>query len=88
MSQEDLSRRLIAFIREQFLGGDPRQELNETTPLLEWGVLTSMNTVRLVAFLREGFGAAVPPAQLSAQNFKDVRSITSMVLDLVGAPGA
>ncbi len=88
MFREELSSNLIAFIRERFLDGDPNGELDETAPLLEWGVLTSMNTAQLIAFLREEFGAGIPPTHINATNFKDVRSITAMVFDLAGAPSA
>ncbi len=50
------------------------------TPLLEWGVLSSMSTMRLVSFLSERFGVEVPSDDVVGQNFKDLDSITAMVL--------
>lgn len=50
------------------------------TPLLEWGVLSSMSTMRLVSFLSERFGVEVPSGEVVGKNFKDLGSITAMVL--------
>jgi clorobiocin biosynthesis protein CloN5 len=74
---------ISAFIRDTFLDGDPRGELEETTPLLEWGVLNSLRMTQLLAFLREGLPeterAKVPALQINAQNFKNVKTIAALV---------
>ncbi|GAA3868192.1 hypothetical protein GCM10022227_27240 [Streptomyces sedi] len=76
---------MTAFIKERFLSGDENKELEDTTPLLEWGVLNSMNTALLLMYLRDELGVVVPPTGIVAENFKDIRSITKMVNDL-GSP--
>ena len=78
----DVTSQIIHFIRRAFLDGDPKGELNETSPLLEWGILNSMNMIQLMSFVRDQLGVSVPPARINARDFKDVRSITTMVLDL------
>lgn len=83
MSTDRVSRRITAFIRERFLDGDEQLELEETSPLLEWGVINSMNTALLMIFIREEFGVEVPPQDLVQRNFQDVRSIAAMVVDLM-----
>lgn len=82
MSHEQLSEHLISFIRDRFLAGDPRGELTATSPLLEWGVLDSLNTAVLLTHIRDDLGIAIPPAKVSARFFKDVRSIAEMIDDL------
>lgn len=83
MSNDEVSARLITFIRETFLAdGDPKNELTETTPLLEWGILTSMNTVTLLSFMQAEFGAAIPATEINARNFQNVRNISAMIHDL------
>ncbi|MCZ7373255.1 hypothetical protein [Micromonospora sp. WMMC250] len=82
MTHDDISAQLMAFIRERFLDGDQKGELQQNTPLLEWGVLNSMNTAVLLTFIREELGASVPAKYVNAEHFKDVRSITAMVVDL------
>jgi acyl carrier protein len=88
MPHDEVSARLLSFIRDRFLDSDPHGELDETTPLLEWGVLNSMNTALLLNFVREEFGVAVPPPRINGRNFKDVRSISAMVRGLAVAPTA
>jgi acyl carrier protein len=82
MSSEETSATILGFIRERLLDGDPASELEETTPLLEWGVLTSMNTAHLLAFLRDEFGVMVPAVRVNGETFRNVRSITAMVTEL------
>jgi clorobiocin biosynthesis protein CloN5 len=77
LSETDVSTRLIAFIRDRFLGGDPQGEFDETTPLLEWGVLTSLNTAVLINFIRNDLEA--PVERMDASSLRDVRSIAAMV---------
>lgn len=83
VSTDEISRRITAFIRERFLDGDEQLELEETSPLLEWGVINSMNTALLMIFIRDEFGVDVPPQDLVQRNFQDVRSIAAMVVDLM-----
>jgi acyl carrier protein len=65
----DVSARITAFIRKRFLDGDPQGELRPDTPLVEWGVLTSMNTAILLIFIREELGTQVPARYVNARNF-------------------
>jgi acyl carrier protein len=80
MSEEQVAATIRDYIRVTFLDGDSGQELEDTSPLLEWGVLNSLNTVRLVGFIRGELGVKVPALAVNGTNFKDVRSIARMVL--------
>lgn len=79
MPDDRLASDLLEFIRIEFLDGDGAGELTEDTPLLAWGVLDSFKTARLVSFIQHELGAEIAPDQLSAGNFRDVRSIAAMV---------
>jgi peptidyl carrier protein len=78
----EVANQIIGFIRRTFLDGDPKDDLNESSPLLEWGILNSMNMIQLMNFVRDQLGVSVPPARINGRDFKDVRSITAMVVDL------
>lgn len=84
MDTAEVSDRLLSYIRETFLGGDPQAELDESTPLLEWGILTSMNTAVLLTFVHTELGVDIPPDRINGEHFKDVRSIAGLVRDLSG----
>lgn len=79
MTDEEVSTRLLAFIRRRFLDGDPGNELDETVPLLEWGLLSSLSTVLLLAFIRDDLGVGIPREEVNSRNFRDIRSIAALV---------
>ncbi|MEU5959450.1 acyl carrier protein [Streptomyces sp. NPDC047525] len=85
---DEVTRTIIAFIRERFLDGDPKGELEEDTPLLAWGVLNSLNTVLLLNHIQDELGVKVPPSRINARDLKSVRTIASTVRGLAARPGA
>jgi clorobiocin biosynthesis protein CloN5 len=70
---------LAEFIKEEFLWGDDSADLTVSAPLLEWGILDSLRTTLLVAFIREKWGVDVPPTDIDAKKFRDIRSIAEVV---------
>lgn len=79
-TREDISSELLTFVRESFLDGDPEGELDLDSPLLELGILNSLNTAILIAHLGEKFGVQVPLMDVTASTFKSVRSLSETVL--------
>jgi acyl carrier protein len=57
-------------------GGAP---VNRDTPLLEAGVLDSINLVRLVQFLEERFGISIPDDDMGAELFESPASVTAYI---------
>jgi len=82
-TREDISSELLTFIRESFLAGDPEGELDADTPLLELGILNSLNTALLIAHLGEKFGVDVPLADVTATTFKSVRTLSEIVHEIL-----
>ena len=83
MSSEELIDRITKFMREEFLAGDPGEELAADTPLLELGILNSLKTAQLLAFIRQDLGVFVPSPELNAENLKNVRAISVLVSSLM-----
>lgn len=83
---DDIQQRITQFIRDRFLDGDPKGELEERTPLLEWGVLNSLNTAVLLTYIRTDLGVTIPPVRINAQDLKNVRAIAAMVRELTPQP--
>ncbi|GAA0532686.1 hypothetical protein GCM10011581_17380 [Saccharopolyspora subtropica] len=79
MEHADVLETIRKYLVDEVLE-DANANLTGDTPLLEWGVLSSMSTMRLVSFLSERFGVAVPTDEVVGQNFKDLDSITRLVL--------
>ena len=87
MNEEDYASALLAFVRREFVHADEGVRLDETTPLLESGILDSLRIAVLLVFIRDELGAFVPLEKIDAANFKDVRTIAA-VLDKASAVGA
>jgi acyl carrier protein len=79
MASDELCAQITRFIRDRFLDGDPAGELDERAPLLEWGVINSLNVAVLLGFIRAELGVVIPPVEISSRNFRDVRSIAALV---------
>jgi acyl carrier protein len=58
--------------------------LTDDTPLLEWGVINSLELVRLAQFVKETFGVEIPTQKLVAKNFRDLNAIAALVMELKG----
>jgi acyl carrier protein len=70
---------LREYVDERILQ-DPAVAIDPDTPLLEWGILNSVSTVQLIGFIRERFGVDVPPEEVAGANFRDLRSITRLLV--------
>jgi acyl carrier protein len=79
MERHDVLEQLRTYIVEQVLDGK-HSDVDETTPLLEWGVINSIEIVRLVTFIRKQFAIDISPAQMTADNFVDLNAITDVVM--------
>jgi peptidyl carrier protein len=86
MFDDEVSSQLLRYIGDNFLAGDVHRELDLDTPLLEWGVLSSLNTATLLNHIRAQYGIAVPPVRINATNFRTVRAITAMIRELSAVP--
>lgn len=86
MSDPEILEILRKWIVEQVLDASVGT-IEPDAPLLEWGVLNSLSTNRLVGFIRDQFGIDVPPESLVGANFKDLNSITALVVRLRAADG-
>jgi len=86
MTSDTIIEEIRAFVATRILDGED-VGLTASTPLLELGVLNSMEVLILVAFLEKRFGVAVPPPAIVADNFKDLSSIASLLVRLGAPPG-
>ena len=78
----EVARKLTEYVRTRLLGPDEAAELTPATPLLESGVLNSVGTARLLAYLRDEFGVRVPPTKVTGAHFRNLDNITDLVLEL------
>lgn len=57
-------------------GGGP---VTRDTPLLDAGVLDSINLVRLVQFIEERFGISIPDGDMGAELFESPATVSAYV---------
>jgi acyl carrier protein len=82
MQRTEVLQPVKDYIAQQALDGRD-VGLDETTPLLEWGVINSLEIVRLLSFIQKQFNIAVPNEKIIADHFTNLTSITDLVLELV-----
>lgn len=68
-----------AYILEEFLPGASTSDVNETTPLISGGILDSLATVKLVAFLEEQYNITIEPHEASVDYLDTVAQIAALV---------
>ena len=78
-SREKVMSVLMDYIQDRLLDGDQSVGLTTETPLLEWGILNSIETARLVSHIRHEFGVRVPPSHMVSKHFGSVESIADLV---------
>jgi acyl carrier protein len=79
MQQTTVIEQLKKYIAQDVLGGKDIG-LDETTPLLEWGIINSLEMVRLLSFIRKQFAIDIPTDKLVADHFTSVKSIAELIL--------
>jgi acyl carrier protein len=82
-----IQSRVKTFLLEQFLPDEDPANLAESTPLISAGILDSIATLQLVAFLEETFGIKVEAHEASVDNLNTLGDIARFVAARQGAAG-
>jgi acyl carrier protein len=75
----DVQTTVRQFILEQFLPGENPAELANDTPLVTGGVLDSIATLQLVAFLEKTFNIELEAHETSVDHLNTVADIVRLV---------
>jgi methoxymalonate biosynthesis acyl carrier protein len=76
VSTENAAAEIQGWLRDNITGG---REVPPDEPIIENGVLTSLQTVELVTFLEERFDIIVEDEEFDEENFGSVEAIASLV---------
>lgn len=79
MQKTAVVEQLTKYIGQEVMGGKDIG-LEETTPLLEWGIINSLEIVRLLQFIRQQFDLDIPMDNLIPDHFTDISSIADLVV--------
>ena len=85
--EEKIRQAVRTFILEKFLPGEDPNELTDSTPLITGGILDSLATLKLIAYLEEEFGVTFEPHDTDRENLNTVPDITNLVLSKLDAGG-
>ncbi len=86
MDRSDIIKDLKNYISHEILDGKD-MGLDGSTPLLEWGIINSMEIARLITFIEDRYTVKVPDDKIVAEYFVDLASITKLVLELGNGDG-
>ena len=75
----DVESTVKTFILDEFLPGTDESELADDTPLITGGVLDSLATLKLVAFLEERFGVRIQAHEVSVDYLNTLSDIARLV---------
>jgi acyl carrier protein len=68
------------YILEEFLPGERPEALTDSTALVTGGILDSLATLKLVAFLEEHYGISVEAHETDADHLDTLPTIAKLVL--------
>ena len=78
---DEIRETVHQYILDEFLPGEDPEELTDETPLITGGVLDSISTLKLVAFLEDRFGVTVEAYEAGVENLDSIGLISRMVAD-------
>ena len=78
MTEAQILKRLTTYVAEEILEGED-DGLDGQSPLLEWGVLNSIEIVRLQAFILETFEVEISSDLVTPEHFATLDAITRLV---------
>jgi acyl carrier protein len=67
------------YILKEFLPGEDPAELTDTTALITTGILDSLATLKLIAFLEEHFKITVEPHEADAEHLNTVEALVKLI---------
>jgi len=79
MDEFDVGAAVRQYIAAEILEGDD-EGLNGQTPLLQWGILNSMEMTRLLGFIDRRFQIRIAATEISPARFKNIDEIAALVM--------
>lgn len=76
---EETKKAIKAYILEEFLPGEDPEALTDSIPLLTGGIIDSINTLKLVAFLEERFQIEIEPHETAVDFMNTISEIAALV---------
>ncbi|MFC1505047.1 acyl carrier protein [Thermodesulfobacteriota bacterium] len=81
MDQSEILEMLKGYISREILDGKDIG-LDESTPLLEWGIINSMEIARIVTFIENRFKVEIPQDKILPEHFINMTTISALVIEV------
>jgi acyl carrier protein len=79
MATQEIKDTIKAYILEEFLPGENPSELTDSTPLITGGILDSLATIKLVAFLEQRFKIQIEAHETMVDYLDTITDIGQLV---------
>jgi len=76
---EPIKQTIREYLVDNFIGKEQEHELTDETPLISGGILDSISTLQLVAFLEDKFKVEFQPSELEPANLNTLSLIAGFV---------
>lgn len=76
---DDTKAAIKSYILGEFLPGENPEELTDTVPLITGGILDSLATLKLVAFLEERFSIEIQPYERGVDYLDTISDVAELV---------
>ena len=76
---EDIKQEIKQFILQEFLPGEDPANLTDSVQLLQGGIIDSLSTLKLVAFLEQHFGIELQAYDANPENLATLPDIAALV---------
>jgi len=85
MTKDAIKPLVKQYLLDEFLPGAEADEVDDSTPLMSGGILDSISTTRLVAFLEERFGVTFEAHEMGVDYLDNLDDIASLVASKMAA---
>ena len=79
LSMQELKQTIREYILKEFLPGENPAALTDSTPLITGGILDSLATIKLVAFLEERFPIQIQAHETTMDYLDTISDIAQLV---------
>ena len=81
MDKSKVLQELKDYVSREILDGQGIG-LDDSTPLLEWGIINSMEIARMVSFIESRFQMVIPEDKISPEYFMSLSAISDLVTEI------
>jgi acyl carrier protein len=79
LSMDNVKQTIREYILSEFLPGENPAELTDSTPLITGGILDSLATIKLVAFLEERYPIQIQAHETTMDYLDNITDIAQLV---------